>query len=801
MKTIESFAKEKVRAVSKEIPSEGFVIEEVEMKDFMRYLSKTDPPLIFPRKFTVITGKTGAGKSTILDAITFALYKRTSRTELEGVNIPDVCRKGGYVKVIFLQGGDRYEVRRGLTSKGTPFLELVRNESTISGNIPELDRIIKDVVGLDYDGFRNSTFVRQDEMKQLGAETGAKRLEIFQKLFRLEIFEKAQSLVKEKSHNLQMDIKSCEGEIKTKREIVEKLPNVKRSVREAGDEVTQYESRMKEVRTKLEEAEELLKQLEQEHEDFLRVRSNIETKRGLIEEIERKLEEKRKEGSEAEDLRKKIQQLQKETESLDELSRKAEELRELQRATESIEKERRIYEENRSDANREYSRKRKHLEERLHEAEERIHSLSTDIDKDQAFSLLRREGALGERILRIEKELDWLSDRKDIIRQISGEKEEAEVNLKRVKEKVARINEDSFSLTEIQNQVSQLRNDIEAEESQFKDKIAQIERKIESLDEDLSKLGFDSRRKSELQSTQEKIDEMAEKREQLSDMRRRFDEMGDLSKVIEELEGQLRREQEGLGELLRREQELMEKERQFLQKKSVVDELRKQKETLSGTIARKKETVRILQEQLNELEEESSRLQELEEETENMRSRLEVFALLKESIFHKKGVVMYAINQLLPELEIESSGNLIDLTDGRFTRVKLETHEEAKGYGIQIRVEGVDGRWHDIAEFSGGEKTQINAALRFAIARQLASLPQVGRTYGRMKTLFIDEGDLGSLDTESNRDLFIQKLFKMGEFFDKVILITHLAEVAEKFPGRIRVSMTPEQESKIEVVS
>ena len=186
---------------------------------------------------------------------------------------------------------------------------------------------------------------------------------------------------------------------------------------------------------------------------------------------------------------------------------------------------------------------------------------------------------------------------------------------------------------------------------------------------------------------------------------------------------------------------------------------------------------------------------------ESMLKEREVLAVLKDQVFHKKGVVMYAVDQLLPELEIETSKNLGDLTDGRFSKTRLETYEEGKGHGIRILVEGVDGKWHDVGEFSGGEKTQINAALRFAIARELASMPQVGRTYGRMKTLFIDEGDLGSLDTETSRDLFVRKLFKMGEFFDKVILITHLTEVAEKFPGRIRVSMTPEQESRVEYLS
>jgi len=41
----------------------------------------------------------------------------------------------------------------------------------------------------------------------------------------------------------------------------------------------------------------------------------------------------------------------------------------------------------------------------------------------------------------------------------------------------------------------------------------------------------------------------------------------------------------------------------------------------------------------------------------------------------------------------------------------------------------------------------------------------------------------------------------MGEVFEKVILITHLAEIADRFPGRIRVTMTPTQESRAEVLS
>jgi len=190
-RTLTSFSEdvklEDVKETPVEAPgssSDGFVIGEIELKGFMRYLDKST--IHFPHKFTVIVGKTGTGKTSLLDAITFALYKRTSRTDLPNVKIEDICQPGGYVKMTFAQGRDQYEVTRGLTSSKTSYITLKRNGLPISGAIPELDAKIQEVIGLDYVGFRNSTFVRQDEMKELGAQSGADRLEIFQKLFRLE---------------------------------------------------------------------------------------------------------------------------------------------------------------------------------------------------------------------------------------------------------------------------------------------------------------------------------------------------------------------------------------------------------------------------------------------------------------------------------------------------------------------------------------------------------------------------------------------------------------------------------------
>src|SRR5206468_2008014 len=159
-------------------------------------------------------------------------------------------------------------------------------------------------------------------------------------------------------------------------------------------------------------------------------------------------------------------------------------------------------------------------------------------------------------------------------------------------------------------------------------------------------------------------------------------------------------------------------------------------ETLQGELDAERKAWHLLEgqattltEQIAGLEADAKKLKESQRQREGLRGELEIYDVLVNRVFHKRGVVMYAVDQLL---------------------------------------------------------------------RELASMPQIGRTFGRMKTLFIDEGDLGSLDTEISRELFVQKLLRMGEVFEKVILITHLAEIADRFPGRIRVTMTPTRESRAE---
>ena len=782
--------------------AEGFVIEEIEMKGFMRYLEKTDPPIRLPEKFTVITGKTGAGKSSILDAITFALYKATTRTDPPAnATIDEICRPGGHVRVAFLQGEDRYDVKRGFTTKKEPYLELLRNGEPIGGSIPERERAVRDIVGLDYAGFCNSTFVRQEEMKDLGSQRGSDRLLIFQKLFRLETFERAQARAKERYDEVAQQVEAQEREIATRAERLARLPALREDLVNLEKESAAFVARAADLTKDVEAATADVNRLETKHTAFVQAQAAIAHARKRLDELDVRITSVAQDTERTERLKAEISLFEDETQHYETLQEQGDRLKDLQQRHQLILKDREATYQRRRDAQVEHERALKQLSEKLFATERRIAELRTDISREEAFDLLRQDGALTERIARIEKELVWLAERPEIVKELDLERRKAGIQLERARDGVGKINEDSFLLSELKRQIEEVKNDIRRENETVTARISEFDAQLDARDREVAKVGFTDEARKRLGEIRDLLAKLKPKRDALEDSKRKLRETGDPSKLLEDLRAQrealgreLSQSEIAFGDLRAAEAEYVAARERFEELRGTLEDVKVSASRAGALLAERKNTI-------TELEEDARRNEAAAAKLESMQKEREVLAILKDQVFHKKGVVMYAVNQLLPELAIEASKNLGDLTDGRFSKIRLETYEEGKGHGIRILVEGVDGQWHDVGEFSGGEKTQINAALRFAIARELASMPQVGRTYGRMKTLFIDEGDLGSLDTETSRDLFVTKLFKMGEFFDKVILITHLTEVADKFPGRIRVSMTPEQESRVEIVS
>ena len=169
----------------------------------------------------LITGDTGAGKTTIFDAITFALYGWPS-----GPNRQPGMLRSKYAKpevrpevnLTFLYNGKEYSVRRTMeyqrpklkgegTTTAPAEIELVLPDGRIEKKEKEANRKITEILGVNRDQFCQIAMIAQgDFMKILLEDTGT-RQEHFREIFRTHIYKNFQEKLKDKKREVENERK------------------------------------------------------------------------------------------------------------------------------------------------------------------------------------------------------------------------------------------------------------------------------------------------------------------------------------------------------------------------------------------------------------------------------------------------------------------------------------------------------------------------------------------------------------------------------------------------------------------
>lgn len=176
----------------------------------------------------LVTGDTGAGKTTIFDAITYALYGEAS-----GVNRKEDMLRSKYaapetrteVELIFDYAGKRYTIRRNpsyerLKRKGTGF---TREDAGVELNLPDGKTVTKtkdvnaaiiDIMGIDKNQFTQIAMIAQGDFLKLLTASTDQRIEIFRKIFKTDNYLKLQKKLKDETNDLSKDYKSIQDSIK-----------------------------------------------------------------------------------------------------------------------------------------------------------------------------------------------------------------------------------------------------------------------------------------------------------------------------------------------------------------------------------------------------------------------------------------------------------------------------------------------------------------------------------------------------------------------------------------------------------
>jgi exonuclease SbcC len=147
------------------------MLQSVELENF---LSHKNTKLTFDRGVTVFVGPNGVGKSSIIDAVTFALFGEHIRKTTKGL-----LRRGSnqaYTKVEFSIGSRQFEAVRKIDSKGT--VGAVLNEKINDGLIPlaagerkqfgeSMTKTIESLIGLDFEKLKVASIVQQGELQAI----------------------------------------------------------------------------------------------------------------------------------------------------------------------------------------------------------------------------------------------------------------------------------------------------------------------------------------------------------------------------------------------------------------------------------------------------------------------------------------------------------------------------------------------------------------------------------------------------------------------------------------------------------
>jgi exonuclease SbcC len=257
---------------------------ELELYNFLAY---RDPPTLILDGVHVacLAGENGAGKSSILDAITWALWGKARS------NSPDDLIHQGEtemrVALTFLQGDERFRVIRQRKSgkRGSSILEFQVWDNTVDSWRGLSDATIRDTQGkidellrLDYETFVNSAFLLQGRADEFTKKTPAQRKQVLTNILGLTIWEIYEGRVRDRINVTRAGIERLEG----------RLAEIDRELSQRD----QYEKELEEAETRARTLGEQLAVSEKEWSSLEETRTELVGLQRQIDDLTRRIQQR-----------------------------------------------------------------------------------------------------------------------------------------------------------------------------------------------------------------------------------------------------------------------------------------------------------------------------------------------------------------------------------------------------------------------------------------------------------------------------------------------------------------------------
>jgi len=228
-------------------------------------------------KSTLIVGHNGAGKSTMLDAMSFALFGKPHRNINKPQLVNSINNKQCVVEIAFSVGKTEYKVTRGLKPN---LFEIWKNGNMINqdSHAKEYQKLLEqNIIKLNHKSFHQIVVLGSSSFIPFMQLSAQHRRDVIEDLLDINVFSKMNSLIKEKNSILKEKLKDIAYKLDIKRNQIDSQKKYIRDITEMNDE------EIKAKHAQISECESEIKQIQEESSmlsTFIEAHS-VKTQEGL----------------------------------------------------------------------------------------------------------------------------------------------------------------------------------------------------------------------------------------------------------------------------------------------------------------------------------------------------------------------------------------------------------------------------------------------------------------------------------------------------------------------------------------
>ena len=221
------------------------LFEKIRWKNFLSTGNQFTEVALNKESTTLIIGNNGAGKSTILDALTFVLFGKSFRKINKPQLINSTNEKDCLVEIEFTIGSTNWMIRRGIKPN---VFEIYRNDSLLDQNASAVDQqkyLEQSIIKMNYKSFTQIVILGSSNFVPFMQLNASSRREVIEDLLDIKIFSSMNGIIKEKIRSLKEEIRTFElkkesikDKVDMQSNFIEELENLgKKNIKDKEDKI------------------------------------------------------------------------------------------------------------------------------------------------------------------------------------------------------------------------------------------------------------------------------------------------------------------------------------------------------------------------------------------------------------------------------------------------------------------------------------------------------------------------------------------------------------------------------------